>query len=79
MLLWLKLKIWQTKIGIFNFDRIEENQRLAYKKYISCNNKRFILAIKWSRKIYLIDFGIINEIETKSLDLKQIEPNFVLE
>lgn len=75
----IEAKNLSNKNGIFSFERIEQNQRLAYLKYTSCGNKNFILAIKWNLGVYLIDFGLLDIMTTKSINLKQLEPNFRLE
>lgn len=51
------------KTHLFPISRIEENQRLTFKRYIECGNTKFILAIKYNNKIY--------EINMKDIDYKQ--------
>ena len=70
---WWNVKIWIIKVGIFNLDRIEQNQLLSYKRYRECDNINFILAIKWNNSVWFIDFGLL-EFYHKSIDLKLIEP-----
>ena len=70
----VEAKNLDNKSGIFNLDRIEQNQVLAYNKFRSCKNTNFILAIKWKNNIWLIDFGLLPYYQ-KSINLKQIEPN----
>lgn len=48
---------------LFPIERIEENQRQAFKRYLKCGNTTFILAIKYNNKIY--------EINMKNIDFKQ--------
>ena len=48
---------------LFSINRIEENQRQAFKRYLKCGNTTFILAIKYNNKIY--------EINMKDIDFKQ--------
>lgn len=48
---------------LFPINRIEENQRQAFKRYLKCGNTTFILAIKYNNKIY--------EINMKDIDFKQ--------
>lgn len=45
----VEAKNLDNKSGLFNLDRVEMNQLLAYKRYCACNNTNFILAIKWQR------------------------------
>lgn len=70
----VECKNLEAKNGVFNLSRVEENQKLAYARYIECGNTNFILAVLWDNKVYFIDFGIINYFN-KSIDLKDIEPN----
>ena len=70
----MEAKNLENKSGIFNLDRIEMNQILAYNRFRECKNTNFTLAIKWKNSIWLIDFGIL-QFYNKSIDLKQIEPN----
>lgn len=51
------------KTHLFPINRIEENQRQAFKRYAKCGNTKFILAIKYNNKIY--------EIDMKNIDFKQ--------
>lgn len=63
-------KTLNNKSGLFPVDRIEENQRLAYKKFKKCGNENFFLAILWNNDVYFIPmFDIL--FEEKSVDLKQ--------
>ncbi len=48
---------------LFPINRIEENQRQAFKRYLKCGNTTFILAIKYNNKIY--------EINMKDIDFSQ--------
>lgn len=66
----------ENESGIFNLDRIEENQRMAYNRYRECDNNNFVLAILWNDNVWFIDFGII-QFFNKSIDLKDIEPNII--
>lgn len=63
-----------NKTGVFNFNRIEANQFLAYKKFKEKNNTNMIIAIKWDNKVYFINFDLL-QFFNKSIDLKTIEPN----
>lgn len=53
---------------LFPINRIESNQRQAFKKYQKCGNKKFILAIKYNNKIYEIDMRTI-DFTQKNIDL----------
>lgn len=55
---------------LFPINRIETNQRQAFKKYQKCGNKKFILAIKYNNKIYEIDMKTI-DFTQKSIDLER--------
>ena len=54
---------------LFPISRIEENQRQAFKKYTECGNTKFMLAIKYNKKIYEIDMKNI-DFSQKNIDLE---------
>lgn len=56
------------KTHLFPIERIEENQRQAFKKYIKCGNTNFILAIKYNNNIFEINMKDI-DFSQKSIDL----------
>ena len=55
-------KTLANKNGLFPLSRIEENQRLAYKKLRKCQNYTtiFSLAILWNNDVYIVDFDDID-------------------
>lgn len=60
------------KTHLFSLNRVEENQRQAFKKYIKCGNTKYILAIKYNGKIYEIDMKDI-DFRKKYIDLDNLE------
>lgn len=58
------------KTHLFPINRIEENQRQAFKRYSKCGNTNFILAVKYNNKIYEINMNDI-DFEQKSIDLER--------
>lgn len=64
-------KTLNNKNGLFPVDRIEENQRLAYKRFKKCGNENFFLAILWNNNVYFVPLSMIL-FEEKSIDLKSI-------
>lgn len=71
----IEAKNLDNQTGIFTLSRIEQNQRLAFKKFKSCENTNFILAINWNGGVYLIDFDLL-QFYDKSIPLKDIQPNW---
>lgn len=71
----IEAKNLDNTTGRFPLNRVEMNQHLAYKKYRSCKNTNFVLAINWNDGVYIIDFGLI-QFYKNSIDLKALEPNF---
>lgn len=55
---------------LFPIHRIEQNQRLAFKKFISCGNSDYFLAIKYNKKMYFINLKDVNFNE-KYIDLTE--------
>lgn len=54
---------------LFPLSRIEQNQIEASRKFFSCGNTRYFIAIKYNEDIYLIPINKIN-FEEKSIDLR---------
>lgn len=54
---------------LFPISRIEQNQIEASKKFFSCGNTQYYIAIKYKQDIYLIPICTINFLE-KSIDLR---------
>ena len=74
----IECKNLDNKSGKFPLSRIESNQFHAYKKYRECGNTRFVLAIQWNNAVYIYDFGLIvlMKDKIKSIDLKEVQPNW---
>lgn len=53
-------KTLNNKNGLFNMSRLEENQRLAYKKWKKCGNKNYYISILWNNDIYLINLDEVD-------------------
>lgn len=68
-------KTLDNKNGLFPLSRIEENQRLAYKKFKECGNNNYYLAILWDNDIYMLNMSFIN-FDLKSYDLKKESPKW---
>lgn len=66
-------KTLENKTGLFTLKRVEENQRLAFKKAKKSGCDEFYLSIIWNNDIYCIPFNSINFSE-KSISLKNIKP-----
>lgn len=62
-------KTLSNKSGTFNLNRIEENQRLSFKKYKKCGNRYFYLAILWNNNIYNVWIDDI-DFNKKSINVK---------
>ena len=72
----IECKNLENKTGIFNLNRLEANQWLAYKHLKETHNSNMIVAIKWDNKVYFINFDLLQFFD-KSIDLKKIEPNII--
>lgn len=66
-------KTLANKNGLFPLDRVEQNQRLAYKRFKHTGNKYYYLAILWNNNIYLINLDDI-DFKSKHIDLKNETP-----
>ena len=70
----IECKNLENKTGVFNLNRLEANQWLAYKRLKETHNSNMIIAIKWNNKIWFINFDLL-QFFNKSIDLKKIKPN----
>lgn len=52
---------------IFNISRLEDNQVMAFEKWIACGNEMPLLAVEYNEKIYLIRY---DELKQKNVDLR---------
>lgn len=66
-------KTLKNKNGLFPLNRIEENQRLCYKKWKECGNEEYYLVILWNNDVYFVSLDDI-DFSKKSYDLKTEEP-----
>lgn len=46
---------------IFPFSRLEQNQIMAFEKWLACGNEDPQIAVKYNETIYLIDYRRIKE------------------
>lgn len=67
------------KNDIFVFNRIEDNQRLAFNRFLYCGNIGCYIAVRFKtagNKVYLLNYEIIKEWETqgkKQISYKEVE------
>lgn len=52
----VEIKNLENMTGRFDLSRVEYNQLSSYKRFRECHNTNFIIAIRWSSNLYLIDF-----------------------
>ena len=71
----LECKNLENKNGLFTLDRVEQNQRLSYKRFKECGNNEFYLAIQWKNAVYMVNFELLKPFDG-SLDLKKFEPDW---
>ena len=60
----------------FEFSRIEDNQHMAMRKWELCGNNQGLFALKTSKGIYMLTYGVVQVLEiagVKSLNTKAIE------
>jgi hypothetical protein len=58
-------KVLTNKTGRFPFSRIEENQKLTYKRWAECGNMHYayMIAILWNNNVYEIPYCNIENLE----------------
>ena len=54
---------------LFSIKRIEQNQRLAFKRFKKCENDNYFLAIKSNGNIYMINLKLV-DFSKKYIDLE---------
>ena len=72
----IECKNLDNKSGIFDCERIEQNQINAYKMFKSKHNTNFVLAINWNGGVYIIDFGLVQFFYPGNIDLKKFTENW---
>ena len=63
-------KTLNNKNGLFPVSRIEENQRLAAKRFYECGNSWFNLCILWNNTVYMLPIKKYDLDNIKSIDVK---------
>lgn len=56
-------KTLENKNGIFNKNRIEENQRMCYKRFLECGNLSYFIFILWNNDVYCLNIEDILKYE----------------
>jgi len=52
----------------FNISRLEDNQIMAFEKWLRCGNEMPLIAVKHEEKIYLISYDKLKEKKSIRLD-----------
>ena len=52
----------------FNVSRIEDNQHMAFRRWLDCGNDEPMLAVLWGGNVYLIEYRRL--VSEKIIDLK---------
>lgn len=64
------------KDHIFRLDRLEDNQVMAFEKWIACGNESPTLAVLHDDKVYFISYLLLSDM--KKIDLWRLLPKYVL-
>lgn len=57
---------------MFNINRLEENQKFAFQKWIEAGNSMPIILVKFKNEIYRVDYDLLKQKET--INLKDCTP-----
>ena len=57
----------------FRIERLEENQIMAFEKWIACGNKTPYIAVKYQEHIYLIPYDQFTTLHNGRVNLEQYE------
>lgn len=52
----------------FNISRLEDNQIMAFEKWLRCGNNLAVIAVKHNTNVYLIDYVDLKEHKSVKLD-----------
>lgn len=52
----------------FPFSRLEENQKMAFEKWLSCGNTEPRIAVKYNDSIYLVEYTKLKEQEVVDIE-----------
>lgn len=47
--------------SVFPYDRLEDNQKLAFEKWLRCGNEYAVIAVKFKERIYFIEYEWLEE------------------
>jgi Holliday junction resolvase len=64
----------------FAFSRIEDNQHMAMRKWELCGNNQGLFALKTSKGVYMLRYGMVQALEiagVKSLDILDMKKHCV--
>ena len=57
----------------FRLERLEENQIMAFEKWMACGNKTPYIAVKYQEHIYLIPYDKFTTLHNGRVNLEQYE------
>ena len=52
-------KTLSGRVKSFSISRLEDNQVLAFERWLKCGNSTPIIAVKWRERIYVIDYPLL--------------------
>lgn len=56
---------------IFSIDRLEDNQVMAFEKWLKCGNTMPLIAIKYQNKMFLVPYGYLKASKRVDLDKRE--------
>jgi len=57
----------------FPIDRLEDNQRMAFRKWRECGNHFINIAVGWRGKVYMIEYSILESLGKVDLNLMEAD------
>lgn len=67
----VECKTLDAKSHIFPLSRLEDNQLMAFKRWMACGNDTPLIAIAWKSKCYYIPYTELAE--KKRIDLRDVQ------
>lgn len=61
--------------GKIRLGRLEDNQRLAFEKWLACGNSMPIIFVKNGKSVYRVWYDVLKK--KRSIDLREVKPYYV--
>ena len=56
-----------SKKRVFGIERLEENQKMAFERWMKCGNTVPRIAVKYENKVYIVNYKVLKEVQRVNL------------